>query len=101
MRERVVSIQISPNPKKKYRAIVASTGGRRRVVDFGAIGYQQYRDSTPLKRYRVLDHGDLARRKRFMLRHMGVEGKTIALKKARAQAQGRVNARILSLKYLW
>jgi uncharacterized radical SAM superfamily Fe-S cluster-containing enzyme len=50
---------------KKYTAILPD--GRR--VSFGAVGYQQYRDTTPLKLYSALDHNDEARRARYYMRH--------------------------------
>ncbi|KAL7679688.1 hypothetical protein Plhal304r1_c075g0162551 [Plasmopara halstedii] len=40
-----------------------------RKVDFGARGYAQYRDQTPLKAFSHLDHNDEKRRHRYYLRH--------------------------------
>ncbi|KAL7692909.1 putative intramolecular chaperone auto-processing domain-containing protein [Plasmopara halstedii] len=40
-----------------------------RKVDFGARGYAQYRDQTPLKAFSHLDHNDEERRHRYYLRH--------------------------------
>ena len=50
---------------KKYTAILPDG----REVHFGALGYQQYRDTTPLKLYSELDHLDPERRKRYLKRH--------------------------------
>jgi hypothetical protein len=50
---------------KKYTAILQD--GRR--VSFGEVGYQQYRDRTPLKLYSALDHHDEERRRRYYQRH--------------------------------
>jgi hypothetical protein len=49
---------------KKYTAIV---DGHK--VHFGALGYQQFHDRTPLKLYSAWDHNDPERRKRYYLRH--------------------------------
>ena len=50
---------------KKYTAVLPD--GRR--VNFGALGYQQYMDRTPLKLYASLDHRDPERRARYYQRH--------------------------------
>jgi hypothetical protein len=39
------------------------------LVSFGSLGYQQFKDKTPLKSYSHLDHGDKNRRKRYYQRH--------------------------------
>jgi len=50
---------------KKYAAILPD--GKR--VNFGALGYEHYKDRTPLKLYSHLDHNDSERRKRYYERH--------------------------------
>ena len=50
---------------KKYTAILPD--GKK--VSFGALGYQQYKDTTPLKLYSNLDHNDKERRDRYYARH--------------------------------
>ena len=50
---------------KKYTAILPD--GKK--VSFGALGYQQYEDKTPLKLYSKLDHHDKERRDRYYQRH--------------------------------
>ena len=40
-----------------------------KIIHFGSIGYQQYKDRTPLKLYSSLDHLDEDRRRRYYLRH--------------------------------
>ncbi len=47
-----------------------------RVVHFGALGYEHYRDRTGL--YRSLDHGDPARRASYIARHRGGDGAAIS-----------------------
>ncbi len=39
------------------------------LVSFGSLGYQQFKDKTPVKAYSHLDHGDKDRRKRYYQRH--------------------------------
>ena len=58
------TIEKSPSKFKKYVAIFPD--GKR--VHFGDKRYKQYRDSTPLKLYKELDHLDDARRQRFRAR---------------------------------
>jgi hypothetical protein len=52
---------------------VTFPNGRVKTVQFGAKGYAQYRDATPLKLYTRLDHGDSARRAQYRARH-GAQG---------------------------
>ena len=75
-------IKRSEAAHKKYVAILED--GRR--VNFGDKRYEQYKDSTPLKLYSHLDHGDPKRRANFLSR-MG---------KARPYS-----ANWLAQKYLW
>lgn len=65
---KIVKFEISPLKSKKYRAWLKD-GERVFKVDFGAKGYAQYRDQTPLKAYSSLDHNDLKRRERYYKRH--------------------------------
>jgi len=44
-----------------------------KTVQFGAKGYQQYQDSTPLKLYSSEDHLDESRRDNYRARH-GAQG---------------------------
>jgi hypothetical protein len=57
------------------------------VVHFGDARYQQYRDSTPLRLYAHLDHGDPERRRLYYARH----GRQAELH----------SAKWFSHKYLW
>jgi hypothetical protein len=50
---------------KKYTAILPD--GHR--VNFGALGYEHYKDKTPLKLYSNLDHNDKKRRDLYYKRH--------------------------------
>ena len=100
MKERLIKIVLSPNPKKKYRAIV-SKGERTRSIDFGARGYDQFTDSTKLHKFKARDHHDKKRRERYFLRHSGVASKAQALQKETRKSGGLYNPKILSHKFLW
>lgn len=80
----VLKIEKSPAKWKKYRATVM-IDGREKKVDFGDTRYFQFKDSTPLKLYSHLDHGDVKRLHAFYLRH----------------ARNTGPASELSKKYLW
>lgn len=97
MVEKVIKIEKSKAKNKKYRAIV-SDGKKTRIVNFGDVRYQQFKDSTPLKLYSKLDHGDKKRRENYFSRHSGVKSKSKALAKEKG---GKITAKYLSHFYLW
>ncbi len=100
--ERIKSIKVSPNKNKKYRAEVYNKKTKKtRNIDFGARSYEQFKDSTKIKKYRSKNHKDSKRRKNYFSRHSGVKTKTKALKKEWKKSRGKYNAKILSHKYLW
>ena len=100
MRETLVRIKKGSAKGKKYTAVVRDNQtGRERAIHFGAVGYGQFRDSTPLGLYRSGDHGDESRRRSYFLRHSGVASKSAAIKKE--SAGGAYTAKLLSHKYLW
>lgn len=101
MAERVVQIQASPIRGKKYRAFVSGPKGARRSIDFGAVGYEQFKDSTKIGKYRSKDHGDKERRRRYFMRFSGTPSKRAAIAKEKRRSGGRLNAKILSHQYLW
>ena len=80
---RITEWMVSPLRDKKYRVILSN--GRH--VDFGDKRYQQYKDSSPLKAYSHLDHGDKKRRERYYQRH--------------SKSYPPYSADWLSKKYLW
>ena len=82
MEEVLVKI-IKPTTKgKKYTAIIKNRKTKKlRKISFGAIDYEQFKDSTTLKLYSSKNHGDVKRRKNYFSRHSGVPNKTDALKK--------------------
>ena len=64
---------------KKYKVIVYTTkdGELKKVktVNFGDQRYEQYKDSTPLKLYTKLNHGDKERRKNYQSRAGNIRNK--------------------------
>lgn len=52
---------------KKYAVIIQNKEGKHRIINFGAIGYEHYKDKTGLNLYK--DHNDIERRKKYRLRH--------------------------------
>ena len=54
---------------KKYKVVINFKDGRRKTVQFGAKGYEHFKDSTPLKLYSNKNHGDSQRRKSYRARH--------------------------------
>ena len=77
-----MKVEVSERKHKKYVAILDD--GRR--IHFGDKRYQHFRDSTPLKRYSHLDHGDVNRRDSFH---------------ARFKHSPKNSAGYFALKYLW
>ena len=73
----------SDKQDKKYKATLPNG----KVVDFGATGYQQYEDKTPLKLNSNLDHHDKKRRELYYKRH-NID-------------YPKYSADYLSKKYLW
>ena len=78
-----VRFEVSTRKNKKDDASLPD--GRR--VAFGSSKHQQYRDTTPLKAYSHLDHGDLKRRENYFARH--------------GRHAERYTAKWFSHKYLW
>ena len=102
MKERIVKF-IRPTVKgKKYTAIIQNLKTKEtHKISFGAIGYQQYKDSTPLKLYSKGNHGDPNRRRNYFMRHSDEPTKKKAVNKEIRKSHGYYNAKILSHIYLW
>lgn len=102
MVERIIKIKKSDRKGKKYCAIVQDKRTKKtRKIHFGALGYEQYKDSTKLKLYSKGDHGDSRRRENYFSRHSGVKTKEKALEIEKRKSNGKYNAKILSHVYLW
>jgi len=76
------TIRKSTQQHKKYMVYV-----NNKWIHFGDNRYQQFKDSTPLKLYKHLDHGDPVRRERYYKRHGHTKDKN--------------TAKYWSNKYLW
>ena len=102
MKEKIIKF-IEPTVKgKKYTAIIKNLKTKQqRKISFGAMGYEQYKDSTPLRYYSKNNHYTLKRRKNYFMRHSGVPHKIEAIRKEIQKSRGYYNAKILSHKYLW
>ena len=57
-------IKKSTRKFKKYMAVF-----RDKTIHFGDNRYEQYKDSTPLKIYKHLDHNDEKRKRNYYSRH--------------------------------
>ena len=65
---------LPPTQKNKKYAARIIWEGREKLVNFGDARYQQYKDTTPLKLYKHLDHNDWDRRQRYLARHRNDNG---------------------------
>ena len=102
MKEKIVKIMRSKAKGKKYAAEIFSPAtGKTRTVNFGGLGYAQYKDRTNLGLYSHLDHGDRARMGRYFLRHSGTRNRRRAIQLERAKSGGIYNPKILSHELLW
>jgi len=102
MKERIIKFEKSPNKLKKYRAYVSNIKtGKVRMIDFGAKGYEQYKDRTPLQLYASKNHGDITRMRNYFNRHSGTPIRSKAIEKEKLKSGGLYNAKILSHVYLW
>ena len=69
---KIFGFQKSKTKGKKYDALLLKTGSPKLIrIPFGAIGFQQYNDSTGLKLYTKYDHKDKERQKKYRNRHKG------------------------------
>lgn len=77
----------SKNKLKKYKVIVYKNNKKYKVVNFGSITHQHFKDTTPLKLYSNLDHNDNKRRLNYFKRHK--------------KNYPKYSADYFSKKYLW
>lgn len=81
-------IMKSTRKHKKYMIKVKNPETQRvMTIHFGDNRYGHFKDKTPLKLYKHLDHGDKERRKRYYARH--------------GKATNKYSAKYYSHKYLW
>ena len=102
MKEKIVRFMKGVRKGKKYTAIVENRRTKKqRKISFGAIGYQQFKDRTPLKLYSSKNHGDKKRMQNYFNRHSGTKKKYAAIKKEIKKSKGYYTPKILSHQYLW
>ena len=83
----------------QYRVGEQKENGKQRTLHFGATGYEQFKDSTPLKLYSKGNHGDPNRRRNYFNRHSGTPYKNKAVHKE--SQTGLYTPKLLSHIYLW
>lgn len=82
------NIKFSKSERKGKKYDVEFTyKGKKHKVSFGALGYEQWKDQTPLKLYSYMDHGDPKRRELYYKRH--------------GQTSDPLSAKYWSNRYLW
>jgi hypothetical protein len=102
MKEKIIKFEKSKRKGKKYTVTVKNKKSKKtRKIHFGATGYAQYRDSTPLKLYKSKDHKDIKRMKRYYSRHSGMKKRQASIKKEISKSKGLYNPKIMSHIYLW
>jgi hypothetical protein len=80
-------IKKSKMKNKKYDIYVKVDNIYKKLLSFGQLPYEHFKDSTPLKLYTHLNHNDENRRRLYYLRHPRTTDKT--------------SARYWSNRYLW
>jgi hypothetical protein len=82
----------STRKDKKY--MVRTPKGK--LIHFGQIGFEQFKDSTGLGLYSHLDHGDKNRRRLYRLRH-----RAIKTKDGKPAYKDKESSSYYSWNYLW
>ena len=71
---------------------------KNKLYHWGATGYSQYKDRTPLRLYSKMDNNDPARRRSFWKRQTGKSSKREALRYAKSRGHW---SKYFSIKFLW
>jgi hypothetical protein len=82
----------STNKNKKY--MVKTPKGK--WIHFGAVGMEQYKDTTGLGLYSKYDHLDKERRRRYLSRAKGIKTKD-----GKLTWNNPESANFYSVKFLW
>lgn len=82
----------SKSKNKKY-SVIAPSG---KLINFGDKRYEHYKDTTPLKLYKNLDHNDKQRQKNYCNRSAGIKDKNNKLTKNNLESPN-----FYARKYLW
>ena len=102
MQERIVFFKKSIRKGKKYTAYLQNKKTKKiRQLSFGALGYEQYKDRTPLQLYAAKNHGDKKRQRNYYTRHSGIPDRLAAIQKEIRHSHGYYTPKILSHEYLW
>lgn len=102
MLERIVKFERSKTKHKKYAAYIQNRMTRKiHKLNFGDNRYQQYKDSTPLKLYRKLNHGSQKRMRNYFNRHSGIANREKAIAYEKRKSNGKYTPKLLSHIYLW
>ena len=66
----LIGFEKSNRKNKKYNAILINYNTKqKKIIPFGDLRYQQYKDRTYLNLYSHLNHNDENRRRLYILRH--------------------------------
>lgn len=103
MKEKIIKIEKAKTKGKKYTATVQNRKTKKnRKISFGAIGYEQFKDRTPLKLYKKFNHSNKKRQERYYARFSrGIKNRKKAIKFEEKKSKGLYNSKILSHIYLW
>ena len=102
MKEKIIKFEKSDKNDKKYMVVVEDRSTKkRRTIHFGGLGYPQYKDRTPLKLYKKLNHMTRKRMKNYFKRHSGTGNRSEAISKEISKSNGYYTPKILSHIYLW
>lgn len=80
---------------KKYSVYVKGDNGKAKLIHFGSLSHQHYKDTTPLKLYSNLDHNDEERRKRYLQRAKGIK------KQGKISFKDKNSSNYYAVKFLW
>lgn len=84
------------NVKSKKYLVTFYFNGRKHKVNFGQLGYQHYKDKTPIKLYSNLDHNDRDRRRRYLARATMIRDK-----KGNLTKDNPLSPNYWAIRYLW
>jgi hypothetical protein len=83
-----------PSSRKDKKYMVVTPKGKR--VHFGDANSEQFKDSTGLRLYSHMDHGDTERRRRYLARAKGITNK-----KGELTWKDKESANYYSVRWLW
>lgn len=102
MNELIVKFEKSKRKHKKYTAFIQNRKTKKiRKLSFGDNRYQQYKDRTPLKLYKSLNHGSRKRMHNYFNRHSGIQNREKAIAYEKKKSKNLYTPKILSHIYLW